>query len=80
MSNHWFTSTALGAIRLAQENAVQLGHSYVGSEHLLLGLAGQEYSPAATALRRVGAGGSGEEEVGTRRGGRRGLRVQAWIY
>ena len=37
MADSRFTSTALGAIRLAQENAVRLGHCYVGSEHLLLG-------------------------------------------
>ena len=55
MGDSRFTSTALGAIRLAQENAARLGHSYVGSEHLLLGLASQEYSPAANALRRAGA-------------------------
>ena len=55
MADSRFTSTALGAIRLAQENAARLGHSYVGSEHLLLGLASQEYSPAANALRRAGA-------------------------
>lgn len=40
MADSQFTSTALGAIRLAQENAARLGHSYVGCEHLLLG-AGQ---------------------------------------
>ena len=56
MADSQFTSTALGAIRLAQQNAARLGHSYVGSEHLLLGLAGQEFSPAAMALRRAGAG------------------------
>ena len=39
MADSRFTSTALGAIRLAQENAARLGHCYVGSEHLLLGLA-----------------------------------------
>lgn len=33
----------------------RLGHSYVGCEHLLLGLASQEYSPAACALRKAGA-------------------------
>ena len=54
MADNRFTSTALGAIRLAQENAARLGHSYVGSEHLLLGLASQEFSPAAIALRRAG--------------------------
>lgn len=55
MSESQFTSTALGAIRLAQQSAARLGHSYVGSEHLLLGLASQEVSPAAAALRRAGA-------------------------
>ena len=49
-----FTSTALGALRLAQENAARLGHSYVGSEHLLLGLASQEYSAAARSLQSNG--------------------------
>jgi len=55
MADSRFTSTALGAIRLAQENAARLGHSYVGSEHLLLGLASQEYSQASAALRQAGA-------------------------
>ena len=55
MADSRFTSTALGAIRLAQENAAKMGHSYVGSEHLLLGLAAQELSPAALALRKAGA-------------------------
>ena len=44
-----------GAIRLAQENAARLGHCYVGSEHLLLGLACQEYSLAARLLGEAGA-------------------------
>lgn len=42
MSDNRFTTAALGALRLAQENAARLGHSYVGSEHLLLALASQE--------------------------------------
>ena len=41
MSESRFTAAALGAIRLARESAAALGHAYVGSEHLLLGLAGQ---------------------------------------
>ena len=57
MAESRFTSTALGAIRLAQENAARLGHSYVGSEHLLLGLASQECSPASRILRAAGADG-----------------------
>ena len=55
MADSRFTSTALGAIRLAQENAARLGHCYVGSELLLLGLACQEYSLAASLLREAGA-------------------------
>ena len=55
MSESRFTAAALGAIRLARESAAALGHAYVGSEHLLLGLAGQEFSPAAAALRAAGA-------------------------
>lgn len=54
MANNHFTSTALEAIRLAQENAAQFGHSYVGSEHLLLGLASQECSRASTMLKQAG--------------------------
>ena len=42
MSDSRFTAAALGAIRLARESAAALGHAYVGSEHLLLGLAGGE--------------------------------------
>ena len=56
MSENRFTADALGALRLARESAAALGHSYVGSEHLLLGLANQEFTPAAAALRRAGAG------------------------
>ena len=54
MSDSRFTSTALGAIRLAQENAARLGHSYVGSEHLLLGLAREGSGVAAKVLVSAG--------------------------
>ena len=33
-----FTPRAEEALRLSQEAAEELGHGYVGSEHLLLGL------------------------------------------
>ena len=39
MSAMEFTAGAEAALRLAQESAAELGHSYVGTEHLLLGLA-----------------------------------------
>jgi len=54
MSESRFTSSALEAIRLAQSNAARLGHSYIGSEHLLLALAGQEYSQASRLLQSCG--------------------------
>jgi len=38
MYENRFTPRARSALRLAQEAAGELGHSYVGSEHLLLGL------------------------------------------
>ena len=39
MSETRFTERAQAALRLAQECSAELGHGYVGSEHLLLGLA-----------------------------------------
>ena len=54
MADNRFTSTALGAIRLAQQHAAQLGHTYVGSEHLLLGLSNQPLSQAGQVLRQTG--------------------------
>lgn len=54
MSDQKFTSSALAALRLAQENAARLGHSYVGSEHLLLGVSSLEQSLAAQLLKQYG--------------------------
>jgi len=45
-----FTEKARQAIQNAQETAVALGHSYVGTEHLLLGLAQVPDCVAAKAL------------------------------
>ena len=33
-----FTQRAQNALRLAHESSKEMGHSYVGSEHILLGL------------------------------------------
>lgn len=45
MQERIFTPQALNVLCLAQQNACAMGHSYVGSEHLLLALSasGQEY-------------------------------------
>lgn len=49
-----FTQKANDALNLAIEKAEQLGHTYIGTEHILLGLLGTESSVAATALESAG--------------------------
>jgi len=49
-----FTNQAQTVLKLAQAYAADMGHGYVGSEHLLLGLAQEENSTAADLLRSVG--------------------------
>ena len=49
-----FTDRAREAIEKAREAAGLLGHSYVGSEHLLLGIAREEEGTAARVLRENG--------------------------
>ena len=55
MAESLFTPAAAGVFRQAQEQALRLGHSYVGSEHLLLALAQGAGNPASAALNRSGA-------------------------
>ena len=50
MYDNRFTPRAQSALRLAQESAEELGHSYVGSEHLLLGLLREEDGAAHRCL------------------------------
>jgi Clp amino terminal domain, pathogenicity island component len=50
-----FTSPAKKAMELSMREAMQLGHSYIGTEHLLLGLIRQGEGPATEALARLGA-------------------------
>lgn len=45
------TRRAQTALRLARESSAQLGHGYVGSEHLLLGLLEERRGAAARAFR-----------------------------
>ena len=54
MSDTRFTQRAQAALRLAQESAAELGHGYVGSEHLLLGLAREGQGVAAKVLQAAG--------------------------
>ena len=50
MYDNQFTPRAQNALRLAQAAAEELGHSYVGSEHLLLGLLREEGGAAHRCL------------------------------
>lgn len=49
-----FTQRAQTALRLAQESAAELGHGYVGTEHLLLGLLREGGGVAARVLQSAG--------------------------
>lgn len=49
-----FHESAQNIFRLAQTASTQLGHGYVGSEHLLLGLAQEENSLSARCLHTAG--------------------------
>jgi ATP-dependent Clp protease ATP-binding subunit ClpC len=49
-----FTDTAIKVIRLAQEEARRLGHNFVGTEQILLGLIGEADGIAATVLQSLG--------------------------
>ncbi|NLO82537.1 MAG: ATP-dependent Clp protease ATP-binding subunit [Clostridiales bacterium] len=50
-----FTERAQRALVFAQEEARNLGHNYVGTEHLLLGLVREEEGVASQVLRQLGA-------------------------
>ncbi len=50
-----FTPRAKAVLRRAMEEAVELGHNYIGTEHILLGLFGDEDSIAAKVLGDLGA-------------------------
>ena len=54
MNEKKFTPRAEETLRLAQEAAGELGHGYVGTEHLLLGLMREEEGLAHTVLEEAG--------------------------
>ena len=49
-----FTPRAKKVLELALQEAESLGHDYIGSGHLLLGLLREDGSESATVLRRFG--------------------------
>jgi len=85
-----FTPRAKKVLELSLREALQLGHNYIGTEHILLGLIREGEGVAAQVLTKLGAdlsrvrqqviqllsgySGTGEEE---NEGGRRGDRASA---
>jgi ATP-dependent Clp protease ATP-binding subunit ClpC len=57
-----FTERARRVVVHAQEEARELNHSYIGTEHLLLGLMREPDCAAARALRELGIGRDGVRE------------------
>jgi ATP-dependent Clp protease ATP-binding subunit ClpC len=53
-----FTPRAKKVLELSLREAVRLGHHYIGTEHILLGLISQDEGVAAQVLARRGADGS----------------------
>ena len=51
-----FSKGVQSILKYAKEEAVRLGHSYVGSEHLLLGIIKDANGKASTILASIGCG------------------------
>ena len=83
-----FTPRAKKSLELSLREALQLGHNYIGTEHILLGLIREGEGPAAHVLTAMGAdldtvreqviellhGRQPKDESGTRRSGQGGRR------
>ena len=54
MKGYNFTESVRAALGRAREEAMALGHEYVGTEHLLLGIVAQEDRVATVILRNLG--------------------------
>ena len=69
MNENKFTPRAEEALRLSQEAAGELGHGYVGTEHLLLGLIREGQGMAARVLATAGLTAGEVTSSVTRRAG-----------
>lgn len=49
-----FTDAARHALKQSLRQAMALGHNYIGTEHLLLGLVAQDHEPVSLTLQRLG--------------------------
>ena len=64
-----FTQRARRVLALAQEEAERLNHTYIGTEHLLLGMVKEENGIAGQVLRRLGVTPQKVEEMVLRMSG-----------
>lgn len=53
MADHRFTERAVAVLDAAEQAAVQRRHSYVGTEHILIGLLQQQDDPAAAVVQNL---------------------------
>lgn len=76
-SKNWerFTQRARRVLSLAQEEAERLNHSYIGSEHLLIGLLREEGGVAGRVLRELGLDASRVQAMVDRLSGGPGSRT-----
>ena len=54
MPDRPYTTRAKQALKLADAAAATLGHEYIGTEHLLIGLLDEKGGPAAQILTKLG--------------------------
>ena len=50
----FFTERSKRVIQIAHREALRLGHAFIGTEHLMIGLIAEESSVAALALKETG--------------------------
>jgi ATP-dependent Clp protease ATP-binding subunit ClpA len=62
-----FTPRSKKVLELALREALQLGHNYIGTEHILLGLAVESEGVAARVLSNLGGSEKGRVRVGKKR-------------
>jgi len=74
-----FTHLARRVVVLSQEEARELGHNYIGTEHILLGLLGAEGGLALQVLRRFGMSSIPVREEVTALAGTGGEQAKARI-
>ena len=54
-----YTTRAQQALSLADTAAATLGHAYIGTEHILIGLLNEKGGPAAQILSKLGVTADG---------------------